>query len=184
MTFEKSDSIHSLLKPLLIELGSKGGAFHHEFFILKDGRIASVEPNRRPAGMWIWDLANWAFEDFDPWTRWTDRCLTDETTSKILLRPKAFAGVRGLIAKKSGKIKFINRQKIEAGLEERFGSGNYRISFLKQPGSSVNSEPRDNADFLGYLALKNVCYEKLLIDLDDASRIFLSHLEVSSCELR
>jgi hypothetical protein len=153
--------IHGILKPLLGHLGSNGGAFHHEFFLLEDQRVASVEPNRRPAGMWIWDLASWAFEGFNPWIRWVDRC-TQTETEKIELTPKYFAGVRGVISAENGCLSEIKRENIEKELCTLFGPDNYRLSFLKSENSLVRSIPRDNSDFLAMIAIRNQNYEKLL----------------------
>lgn len=178
---ERTQSIRKVLESLLSALGSNGGAFHHEFFILNDGKLASVEPNRRPAGMWIWDLACWAFEGFDPWTRWVDRCAGILTENKDL-NPKAFAGVRGMISKQKGMIHSLDQNAIENKLKAQFGEENVRISFLKGIGSPVRAEPRDNSDFLALIALKNEDYDRLVKNLALASEIFLDHLEVVSCD--
>lgn len=177
---EKTNSIHQVLEPLLRSLGSNGGAFHHEFFMLKDERLASVEPNRRPAGMWIWDLAAWAFEGFDPWTLWMDWCAGVRTES-VNLKATNFAGVRAVISRHNGILSTVAKEKIEALLKGRFGEKNVRLSFLKAENSLVRAEPRDNSDFLGFIALKHRNYEVLLQNLEEANLIFLENTEVKSC---
>lgn len=177
---EKSRGIHQVLEPLLRSLGSNGSAFHHEFFLLKDERLASVEPNRRPAGMWIWDLASWAFEGFDPWTRWMDWC-GGLRTENITLEAKNFAGVRAVISRQDGILSRVSKEKIEALLKGRFGEKNVRLSFLKAEGSPIRAEPRDNSDFLGFIALKHKNYEILLQNLEEANSTFLDNTEVKSC---
>ena len=174
-----AEKVHSTLTPLLQKLGSRGGAFHHEFFLLNDGRVASVEPNRRPAGMWIWDLAAWAFDGYNPWVRWIDRC-TNKPSNSTPLESTCFAGVRGVIANQSGCLSFINREKIEKELAERFGKENLKISFLKFENAQVRGIPRDNSDFLAFIALKNNVYEELVANLEIANGIFLKNIEVMS----
>ena len=176
---EQSRSLHEVLELLLGKLGSNGGAFHHEFFLLKDGRIASVEPNRRPAGMWIWDLAEWAFEGFDPWSRWVDRCSGKPRQEKTLQRQN-YAGIRAVISRHNGILKKADLAAVEAELKEKFGEGKFRLSILKPPGSAIRSEPRDNSDFLAFVALKHPDYDVLLASLDQAYEIILKHLEIQS----
>jgi hypothetical protein len=46
-------------------------AAHNELFWLPETQqIAVIEPNLRPSGGRIWDLATLAFEEFDPWEQW------------------------------------------------------------------------------------------------------------------
>ncbi len=178
---ERQNAVHRILRPLLTSLGSNGGAFHHEFFLLGDERVASVEPNRRPAGMWIWDLAAWAFEDFDPWSRWIDRCAGSAAQEKEL-NQTAFSGIRGVISRKNGSVQKLDHEKIETQLAERFGKENLRISFLKKTREEVQSEPRDNSEFLAFIALKNKSYKKLLENLNSANEIFLENVEIAPCD--
>lgn len=172
---DETTRIHGILEPLLRALGSNGGAFHHEFFRLEDGCLASVEPNRRPAGMLLWDLAGWVFGDFDPWERWIDRC-AGRTIADATLAPRAFAGVRGVISKESGFVKSIDNGLIEKSLFEQFGEGNVRFMLLKQAGDALKSEPRDNSDFVAYVALRNPDYAALTSNLSLANDIVLSHI--------
>lgn len=171
-------SLHSTLKPLINELGSNGGAFHHEFFVLDDGRVASVEPNRRPAGMWLWDLAGWAFEEFDPWSRWIDWS-AGRSVKKGELRQKAYSGIRGVIVKHDGKINRIDARAAEDELKTMFGEQNVRLSFLKNAGDTVRREARDNSDFVAFVALKHESHSTLLSSLEAAEEIVLRHVEIA-----
>lgn len=175
---KETKRLHGILRPLLGQLGSKGGAFHHEFFLLNDQRVASVEPNRRPAGMWLWDLASWAFDGFNPWVRWVDRCTQTETET-IDLTHKYFAGVRGVISKTSGNLSLIMKEAIEKELSEVFGPDNFRLSFLKNENASVRSVPRDNSDFLALIAIRNENYENLVSNLELANNIFIKNVEIT-----
>ncbi len=176
----ENESFHKVLEPLLTSLGSRGGAFHHEFFILNDNRLASVEPNRRPGGMWLWDLASWAFEEFNPWTRWVDHC-AGISSNDTALKQKSYAGIRGVISNYNGTLSRVDQELIENELKLQFGESNVKLSFLKSTGAQIKSEPRDNSDFLAFIALKNENYEALIKNLDAANRIFLSHTEVNVC---
>jgi hypothetical protein len=179
LSSDVSVKLHKIFRPLLSELGSRGGAFHHEFFKLSDGRFASVEPNRRPAGMWIWDLASWAFRDFNPWIQWIDHCSGAVINEKELVT-QSFAGVRGIISKKSGTLKSIDEQEIALLINQEFGKENVRISFLKKVNAQVRDIPRDNSDFLAFIAIKNPDYNLLCKSLEQAEAIFLKNCEISA----
>ena len=163
------------LKNVIQLLGSHGGAFHHEFFACNDGRIASVEPNRRPAGMWIWDLAALAFPEMNPWKLWISKCLDIEKTvfSENRLPQKDFyAGVRGVISKTSGTILDIDESSILRDLSDVFGADSFKISIPKVKNDGVKNIPKDNSDFLAFVSLKNKNYDTLVNDLAQADRLF------------
>lgn len=176
---KKADEIKETLMPLLYELGSRGGAFHHEFFILDGGRIASVEPNRRPAGMWIWDLAAWSFEGFDPWEHWLD-LLCGRAPQPVPLKQRYYSGVRGIISEVDGVLKSVNIKAMMNELTEQFGPENFRLSIMKDEDSILRCAPRDNADFLAYVAIRNPDYEKLILSLDEAEKIIIRHIRVQA----
>lgn len=169
---------HDTLRTLISKLGSKGGAFHHEFFLLEDGRIASVEPNRRPAGMWIWDLAA-ATLGFDPWTRWIRLCTGMNQQSL----PKSesiglHSGVRAVIAPADGRVSAFDETAIRSKMERRFGSDGYRLAILKSVGAQVRKTPRDNSDFVAFVALTNLPYAELRTGLAEAEDTVLHGLEI------
>lgn len=175
-----TEKIHSVLEPLITNLGSRGGAFHHEFFILSDGRIASVEPNRRPAGMWLWDLATLAFEDFNPWHLWIAHC-AGHIKHQGRPIPKTFAGVRGVIVPEDCVLLEADSETLKALLISRFGNGFAKVSLLKKPNDLLRSIPRDNSDFVAFVALTHDNYDQLRNDLDEAAEIVISHLGVTPC---
>ena len=171
-----------VLTDLIQFLGSHGGAFHHEFFAYNDGRIASVEPNRRPAGMWIWDLATLAFPGMDPWKLWISRCTRPEQTEFAVNRlPKReyYAGVRGVISKKSGIINDVDESSMNIELSNTFGDGNFKISILKFKENPVKNIPKDNSDFLAFVSLRNKNYDSLLSGLVHAEQIVLKYMKVT-----
>ena len=65
-------------------------------------------------------------------------------------------------------------------MAERFGKENLKISFLKFENAQVRGIPRDNSDFLAFIALKNNVYEELVANLEIANGIFLKNIEVMS----
>lgn len=51
--------------------GAKHCACHNEVMFMKhSNEVFGIEPNLRPAGMLIWDLASLSFNNFDPWLEW------------------------------------------------------------------------------------------------------------------
>jgi len=170
--------VHQTLEPLLQKLGSNGGAFHHEFFILEDGRIASVEPNRRPAGMWWWDVAAKTFKDFTSWQRWVDLCVSGRHKPQAL-EAKRFGGIRGVISRTDGRLTSVNRRAIETELKQHFGASCFRFAFTKEHGAQVTSTPRDNSGFIACLAMWDPSYQQLLKNLSLAEEIILSNTVIS-----
>ncbi|MEN9723665.1 MAG: hypothetical protein RJB38_1651 [Pseudomonadota bacterium] len=170
-----------LMADLTSSLGSRGGAFHHEFFLLQDGRAASVEPNRRPAGMWIWDLAQWAFEGFDPWSAWIDHAVGARSTEGTTraLRPQAYAGVRAVIAKRDGIYRGVDESRLLSRIEVLFSDQPYRLSLLKCPGDSVRSQPRDNSDFIALVATRHPDHTMLRSRLQQAHDWISELMEVA-----
>jgi hypothetical protein len=173
----ETDSIHRTLVPFLNHLGTRGGAFHHEFFLLPDNTLASVEPNRRPAGMWLWDLAEWSFEDFSPWKSWLDIYSGSPETIDPL-RPKYFSGVRGAISRISGKIVSIDEGKIREELKSLFGNQVYKFKGFKKVGDQVTHAPKDNSDFLYFIATRNEKYEQVISNLKSAENIILNNIDI------
>lgn len=171
LSVEDEFRIKQTLSPLLSHLGSKGGAFHHEFF--NNSRISSVEPNRRPAGMWIWDLAEWSFCDFKTWSQWIDVCCGISTERDILVRD-FYSGVRGVIAPRKSKIKSIDTVRIKSDLKYQFGTS--RLMIFKKPGDLVTHEPRDNSDFIAFVATRNKDYQTLKSNLELAENIVLRNI--------
>ncbi len=173
----------NILTNVIQLLGSHGGAFHHEFFACNEGRVASVEPNRRPAGMWIWDLATTAFPKMNPWKLWISKCLNSEKmtfTENRLPKREFYAGVRGVISKTSGIILDIDEDSILRDLSKTFGHGSFKLSILKNKSEEVKAIPKDNSDFLAFVSLRNKNYDTLIRDLAQAEQIILNYMTVCS----
>lgn len=181
LSIDQKNMILQNMRSLLPHLGSRGGAFHHEFFLFNDGRIASVEPNRRPAGMWIWDLAQNSFKKFDPWMRWVEQVVSNHEVdfdTMTLMDHDLYTGVRGVIAPKSGKLLSLQFNAIENDLKKEFGDDYHQFSFLKKVGDYIRHNPKDNSDFLALVSLQHQDWQKLEINLEKAEKLILKHLEI------
>lgn len=134
--------------------GSKNGAVHNEIFLLKDiNSVVAVEPNRRPAGDRIWDLAAIAFEDFNPFRAWINWSIGKSVNSdQLTLKLKEYAGIRMIFASHNGNIKSIDYDAIEKLREEK---SIVEIQLANKPGDPVRIEPRDNSEFIGYIIAKH-----------------------------
>ncbi|MCX5388140.1 hypothetical protein [Streptomyces sp. NBC_00083] len=126
--------------------GYAGSAFHNEVFLLAGDRgTAVVEPNLRPAGMRIWDLAALAF-DFDPWTAWLDHSRSG-TALPAPPRQRGYAGIRMLRPRADG---FLASLPQVADVHERF-PGLHEVVFTKAVGDPVSTRVENNADFVGHV---------------------------------
>ena len=172
--------------------GSNGGAYHNEIFYLNNNKnVAAVEPNLRPAGMRIWDLASLAYKDFDPWREWL-LWATGKTMNNYILmenrfydkqefavKPKCeeykplvqtcYAGIRMIAAPQNGILQAVpncyNSNTLHSKDVELM-----ELVWTKQPGTIVTVNIRDNADFIGYIIAKATNYKTLVEFLDMNSR--------------
>ncbi|MBK2124862.1 ATP-grasp domain-containing protein, partial [Fangia hongkongensis] len=141
--------------------GSNGGAIHHEFFLREStGEVFCVEPNRRPAGMKLWDFANESFGRLNYWNQWLDWAYGKNIEhEKGMLKREFYTSVRMLIGEKNGHIKCIDHHYIEQ--LNLSNSHIIDIEITKKVGDMVVNEPKDNSDFIGYI----VCKSKTVSDL-------------------
>ena len=141
--------------------GYNGCACHNEIFLLNSkNAVMAVEPNLRPAGGKIWDLSTYAFENFDPWDSWILWAAGKVDNTPKKLKPKCYAGMRFIMAKKEGEIKNINISNISQ-LSEKLPGDYIELVWTKTPGDTVTTTPQDNADFLGYVTAKSNDYHSL-----------------------
>jgi hypothetical protein len=131
------------------EMVSTGnGAFHNELF-LRDGEVSAVETNMRPGGMYIWDLAKLAFEDFDPWRAWL-RWAVDGVARPGQPVRKAVSGVRMLRAPRDGVLRTLpDAAAVAAGLDIPV----HEAVFTAAPGDRVSADVADNSGFVGHVVL-------------------------------
>lgn len=184
LALDQKRKIMQNIRRLLPHLGSRGGAFHHEFFILQDGRMASVEPNRRPAGMWIWDLAQNSFKNFDPWRQWLaqaiDKNITVDFENITSMEHNIYTGVRGVITPKSGVLLNFNLIAMESELKNEFGRNFHQFSFMKKKDDFISNTPKDNSEFLALISLQHQDFTQLEMNLAKAERIILKYVELES----
>ncbi len=147
--------------------GSNNGAVHNELFLnKKTGDVYCVEPNRRPAGLKLWDWISVAYPGIDNWKAWINWA-SRSTSKNQISHNKYFVGCRMLHAQSSGTLQAIN-QNIKSNLQKI--NGVCDIAVTKKEGESVTENLKDNSDFIGYIVCKSDTPEKLLIFLDQIQR--------------
>lgn len=143
--------------------GSNDGAVHNELFINKTtGDVYCVEPNRRPAGLKLWDWIGTAYPGVDNWNAWLYWAAGKPGTNK-LTNNKYYVGCRMLQSALTGTVKNINND-IKSQLQAIEGVCD--ITITKKIGQSVTNNLKDNSDFTGYIVCKSESAEELYKLLD------------------
>ncbi len=133
--------------------GSTGGAAHNELFLFSDATTMTVEPNRRPAGMHIWDMAEHAFADFKPFEIWINWAIGKQSVVSEILKAQQYVGIRMIQASDDGEVIEIDNEAISA---VKFHCKEViEINISKKLHEVVYADPRDNAGFLGYIIVKH-----------------------------
>jgi hypothetical protein len=153
--------------------GSKNGAVHNELFINKNtGEVYCVEPNRRPAGLKLWDWISTAYAGIDNWNSWLKWASGNGGANK-LGHHQYYVGCRMLQAQASGTIKHINLD-VHAELQET--ANVCEITITKKEGQTVTHNLKDNSDFTGYIVCKSTTIDGLRSALDrvesEAAKIY------------
>jgi hypothetical protein len=158
--------------------GYNGGACHNEIFYLKkSNEVLGVEPNLRPAGMRIWDLASLAFDDFDPWKEWLYWAARRSTVNNDhCLKQNYYAGIRMIQSDRTGALKSIHLK--EARQYSTHEIECIEIVWTKKQGDLISSTIKDNADFIGYVIARAKNYEHLSNFLEQQSRDLLMEIEI------
>lgn len=140
--------------------GSNQSACHNEIFYQKDtNTVVGVEPNLRPAGMRIWDLAEIAYANFDPWKEWLLWAASVNNVTPCNLKQEYYVGIRMITAQKSGILKKLSSSSIsdlnnnEAECVE--------LTWSKVIGDAVTHTVRDNSEFIGFIIAKSKDYNDL-----------------------
>jgi hypothetical protein len=140
--------------------GSNQGACHNEiFYIAESNSVMAVEPNLRPAGMRIWDLAAIAFENFDPWKEWLLWAANKRDTTQKQLKQNYFVGIRMIQALKSGvleKISAIDPAELSSETVDVV-----ELTWTKKIGDSITPDVKDNSEFIGFIIAKSKDYLQL-----------------------
>lgn len=139
------------------------GCWHNEVFLRNDDTTCAVEPNMRPAGMRIWDLANISFEDFNPWLYWLEWAKSGNEHS---FEPKVvrYSGIRMLKGSETGTVtKLPDLEYFDIGCEKGML---HSAQFYCTIGDYVSGSPKDNSQFIGHIILSHESYDELRILLD------------------
>jgi hypothetical protein len=142
-------------------VGQSKGAFHNEVrYCENSGRVAIVEPNRRPAGMRIWDLAR-AATSVCLYRVWLQSLLGYPTQSSLPFKG-INAGLRMFRAPVMGKATQdvnLSIEELLRGLAKKLSCENLQplferfqvtdFSVVLRAGEGVTSLPKTNVDFIG-----------------------------------
>lgn len=133
--------------------GQNIGPFHNEIkFEPQTGFSAVVEPNRRPAGMKIWHLAEKVY-GLNFFHLWIDQLINEKIPHELPM-PRGIAAIRQLRAPSVGRLKRIVEEpgfekKIFLEIKSRLKSNadwfDFRIT--AKAGQMLWPEPKDNAGF-------------------------------------
>ncbi|MFZ4099912.1 MAG: biotin carboxylase [Chlamydiia bacterium] len=134
--------------------GYRVGAYHNEIFYKSEAEVMAVEPNLRPAGGRFWDIAQLAFDNFNPWAEWIEtmagrRSPHDEGE---LVR-NFYAGMRYVAASEDGQIAALPSISLPEQVVE--------LVWTKKVGDRVVADQRDNSDFVGFIIVKDKDYERV-----------------------
>lgn len=146
--------------------GSQNGAVHNELFLNKiTGDVYCVEPNRRPAGLKLWDWIGIAFPGTNNWNAWINWATgNDNSTNKG--NQQFYVGCRMLQAHQSGKILHVN-SKIKEDIQNHIDVCD--IALTKSAGQTITTHLKDNSHFTGYLVCKS--------ETIDGLRLLLNQME-------
>lgn len=129
--------------------GAFGGAYHNEIFV-KQNTIMAVEPNLRPAGARIWDSAQMAFADFNPWVTWI-RSRVGENIDNVKLTRNYYVGQRFIEAAHAGVIASLPELQTKI-----YGNSEVvELVWSKNVGDVVVTDITTNADYVGYILVRN-----------------------------
>jgi hypothetical protein len=140
--------------------GYKNGACHNEVFYFADSnKVCAVEPNLRPAGGRIWDLANLAFDNFDPWKEWILWSSGKVDSNKKKLNHTYFSGIRKIRALKNGILEHLPSYKISDFTYQDIEL--IDIIWTKKIGDLLSSITKDNSDYVGHIIARSKNYNLL-----------------------
>lgn len=159
-------------------VGQNLGPFHNEIKHDTKSQISAVvEPNRRPAGMRIWHLAERAY-GINFFKLWVDQLITQDI-SKSLPAPKQLVGIRMLRAPTNGILIFPTEdldktQKlvdsissaVALNINQNFSC--FDFCWNSQFNQVVTSEPKDNSQFIA-----QICFAT--DDLNSDLKLIMDH---------
>lgn len=160
LSVEDAEAINQAGQFMADVVGNSDGACHNELFLLRNGETAAVEPNLRPAGGRIWDLAALAFEDFDPWREWIMWAAGKDSCRTKILKQKCYAGIRFIASPRSGEL--MSFDTLPSDIVGDFND--YKIvelNWTKKTGDEVSAVVRDGSEFVGYVIMTSDRWETL-----------------------
>jgi hypothetical protein len=147
-------------------VGNGMGACHNELFLFAStDETVAVEPNLRPGGMRIWDLASLAFRNFNPWDEWIRWAAGAQAPGTRALERQFYAGIRYLRSGVDGL--FPAPSTIAPDTDAATSNCELiEVVWTRKPGDKVSSSITNNADYVGYFILRAEKYEDLCHGLD------------------
>jgi biotin carboxylase len=161
--------------------GQRLGPFHNEIKLdTRTFQSAIIEPNRRPAGMKIWNLAQKVY-GINLYHYWIDTVM-EKALPSAMPEPKGRAAIRLLPAPKDGIINFPQEfiensvkwlELLQARLTEREQELTNNVQWFdfiltKKNGERVFSEAKDNAQFIAQICVYVPENDRNVISLLDA----------------
>ncbi len=148
--------------------GSQNGAVHNELFLNKlTGDVYCVEPNRRPAGLKLWDWIGVAFPGTNNWNAWVNWAAGKKNAADFGTQ-QFYVGCRMLQAHKAGKITKINNT-IKEQIQNH--KNVYDIALTKFEGQIITNNLKDNSHFTGYIVCKSETIDDLRSMLEQMEKI-------------
>lgn len=172
-------------------VGQKRGPFHNEIKLNSEqNKTAVIEPNRRPAGMKIWDLAGKVF-GLNFYHLWIDQVMGNDLPI-TLPEPKGYAAIRLLGSPKDGILQLpelfrsnpllllekLKKRLMEFDSELADNLNWFDFKLTKKNNDRVFKIPRDNSYFLAqiFLVVDDAQHDIINI-LDIMEKIWLSEIE-------
>lgn len=146
------------------------GAYHNELFLLKDHSIRVVEPNMRPAGGFIWDLAAHAFDEFDPWNIWLSWACGDSPFQRDIKKRQSVV-IRLIPASADGHINYLPDLPESSSIVE--------LRWYRKINDYITKNPMDNSGFLGHVICVGTTDEAALYAAKESTDELLSNIQIS-----
>ncbi|XWO13525.1 Carbamoyl-phosphate synthase [Candidatus Hepatincola sp. Pdp] len=160
-------------------VGSKGGPCHMELFLTKDLKVACVEPNRRPAGVNIFEIGSVLYDmKGSSWEEWL-RIASGGSIGKNYAEMcnNCFVLNRFLSSRKDLTIGDINSNYLAQEIKNKYP--NKVLSFLitKHKGDKVFKNIVDNSGFIGMLLVQDNTYESVTNIANEIENMVQNYVE-------
>lgn len=160
-------------------VGSKGGACHNELFLTKDYKVACVEPNRRPAGLNIFEIGgvlhNMQGSSWEEWLRIASGGKVGKDYAKI--SNNCFVLNRFLSPRKDHTIGNISPNLLTQQITEKYPNNILSFLMTKNKGDKVFKNIQDNSGFIGMLLIQGDTYEKVTNIANEIEKMVQDYVE-------